>query len=205
MTVLHGDVRFYNNIFVQPKVRQGMIDICDGGGLDGKNPDPEEFRISEKLPVVNVTGKYEWDEMNLVAGTVRYSGYMKEDEWKSCFEGYGGEGSSLSRERFYIPLPVWTGGNVFFNGAKPCDIEEDYTVDTEHEISIELKNEDGKYTVETNVAQYLPEAKLICSDTLGEAFEPEERFENPDGNDIIFDTDYNGAKREGRVVAGPFV
>ncbi|MCR5603383.1 MAG: right-handed parallel beta-helix repeat-containing protein [Lachnospiraceae bacterium] len=204
MTVLHGDVRFYNNIFVQPKVRQGMIDICDGGGLDGKNPDPEEFRISEKLPVVNVTGKYEWDEMNLVAGTVRYSGYMKEDEWKSCFEGYGGEGSSLSRERFYIPLPVWTGGNVFFNGAKPCDIEEDYTVDTEHEISIELKNEDGKYTVETNVAQYLPGAKLICSDTLGEAFEPEERFENPDGSDIVFDADFYGVKRSETPVAGPF-
>ena len=220
MTVLHGDMRFYNNIFIQPKVRQGMIDICDGGGLDGRDPDRRDIDGAaddtvnaagyaepdkgQKAPIVNVVGRNEWDELNLVAGTVRYNGYMKEDEWKACFEGYGGEGSKLSRERYYIPLPVWTGGNVFFNGAKPCDIEEDYTVDDEHEITVELKVENGKYTVETNALQYLPKGKLICSDTLGEAFEPEERFENPDGSDIIFDTDIYGRKRGDAPVAGPF-
>ena len=35
------------------------------------------------------------------------------------------------------------------------------------------------------------------------AFEPEERFENPDGSDIIFDRDFNGMLREGKIVAGP--
>ena len=29
MTVLHGDVRFYNNVFVQSEVRQGLKDICE--------------------------------------------------------------------------------------------------------------------------------------------------------------------------------
>ena len=38
----------------------------------------------------------------------------------------------------------------------------------------------------------------------GEAFEPEERFEAPDGSDIIFDTDYFGKKRKEKTVAGPF-
>ena len=64
MTVLHGDVRFYNNVFVQPEVRQGLKDICE--------------------PLRND----EWDDYNLEAGTVPYSGYMKEDEWKCHFEGY---------------------------------------------------------------------------------------------------------------------
>lgn len=29
MSVLHGDVRFYNSVFVQQTVRQGMLDICE--------------------------------------------------------------------------------------------------------------------------------------------------------------------------------
>lgn len=180
MSILHGDMRFYNNVFVQPKVRQGLIDICE--------PDRDN----------------EWDDGNLVAGTVTYSGYMKEDEWKAQFDGYCGEGADQTRDRYYMPLPVWTGGNVFFNGAKPCDIEEDYTVDTEHEITVELKVEDGKYKVVTNMAEYLPKGNIITSDTLGMAFEPEERFETPDGEDIIFDTNFYGEKRGEKPVPGPF-
>ena len=51
---------------------------------------------------------------------------------------------------------------------------------------------------------YLPEAKLICTDTLGIAFEPEQRYEGPNGEDIVFDTDFYGNRRSGKVVAGPF-
>ena len=196
MTVLHGDVRFYNNVFIQPKVRQGMIDIC-GGTLKGSMDDSGKA-------VVNVMGDGEWDDMNLTAGTVPYSGYMKEEEWKKMFEGYCGEGAPVPRDRYYMPLPVWTGGNVFFNGAKPCDIEEDYTVDNEHEIKVVLIEENGEYKLDSDYDEFLPEAALITSETLGMAFEPEERFENPDGSDIVFDTDFNGAKRQGRIMAGPF-
>ncbi|MCR5391470.1 MAG: right-handed parallel beta-helix repeat-containing protein [Lachnospiraceae bacterium] len=179
MSVLHGDVRFYNNIFAQLPVRQGMIDICEED-KDG-----------------------EWDDGNLVCGTVTYSGYMTEATWKSYFDGYCGEGAESGRDKYYMPLPVWTGGNVFFNGAKHCDIEEDFTEDTEHKVTFEVKEEDGKFKVVTNVMDYLPEVKLIDSDTLGMAFEPEERFEAPDGSDIIFDTDFYGNKREGKIVPGP--
>ena len=178
MTVLHGDMRFYNNVFVQPKVRQGLKDLCNGE-------------------------KNEWDDLNLVAGTVCYNGYMKEDEWKSMFEGYCGEGAEVSRDRYYMPLPVWTGGNVFFNGAKPCDIEEDYTEDTEHTVSISLRSDNGIIRLETDMMQYLPKGKLITSETLGYAFEAEERFENPDGTDIVFDTDHYGNRRTKSPVAGP--
>ena len=199
MTVLHGDTRFYNNVFIQPKVRQGMIDICHGGGLDGKR----EYVDKDGEPITNVFGDGEWDDLNLVSGTVTFTGYMKEEEWKKLFDGYCGEGSIVSRDRYYMPLPVWTGGNVFFNGAKPCDTEEDFTVDDEHEIKVALVEENGEYKLDSNYDEFLPEASLICSDTLGMAFEPEERFENPDGTDIIFDRDFNGILREGKIVAGP--
>lgn len=180
MSVLHGDVKFYNNIFVQQKVRQGMIDICkeDENG--------------------------EWDDGNLTVGTLSYNGYMTEEEWKTHFEGYCGEGSTDTRDKYYMPLPVWTGGNVFFNGAKPCDIEKDYVVDSEHEVELKLVVKDGVYTVESELYKYLPKCNIISSDTLGIAFEPEERYEAPDGSDIILDTDINGKDRTNNPVAGPF-
>ena len=180
MSILHGDVRFYNNIFVQQKVRQGMIDIC-AEDADG-----------------------EWDDGNLTVGTLSYNGYMTEKEWKSHFEGYCGEGSTDTRDKYYMPLPVWTGGNVYFNGAKPCDIEEDYTIDNEHEVELKLVEKGGIYTVESDLYKYLPKCKIISSDTLGVAFEPEERFEAPDGSDIVLDTDFYGNSRAVAPVAGPF-
>jgi hypothetical protein len=36
------------------------------------------------------------------------------------------------------------------------------------------------------------------------AFEPEQRFEQPDGSDIVFDEDILGEKRTIKTVAGPF-
>ena len=180
MTVLHGDVRFYNNVFVQPEVRPGMAAICEEDH-DG-----------------------EWDNGNLISGTECYDGFMALEEWESHFKGYCGEGSPVPRDRYYMPLPVWIGGNAYFNGAKPCVLEKDPLVDTEHVIGIEVKEENGTYQVVSDYAKYLPNVDLISSDTLGMAFEPEQRFETPDGEDIVFDTDYYGNQRGSSFIAGPF-
>ena len=181
MTILHGDMRFYNNIFVQKKLRDKMLELGKGFEND------------------------EWDDGNMIVGTIPYSGYMTRKQWEKEFEGYCGMGSEPS-DRYYIPLPVWTGGNVFFNGAKPCDIEADYHIDNEHEISIELVKDKDEYVVKTNLFEYLPyDCSMISTDTLGMAFEPEQRYEAPDGSNILFDTDMNGNKREGKVCAGPVI
>lgn len=179
MTILHGDMRFYNNIFVQMPPRKEMKELC------------KKFTDDE------------WDDGNLTVGTIPYSGYMNEDEWKKEFDGYCGMGSRPS-DRYYIPLPVWAKGNVYFNGAKPCDIEEDAYVDSEHEVSIRLETNGADWKMETDLFEYLPNnAKLISTDTLGMAFEPEQRFESPDGSEIVFDTDIYGNKRRESTCAGP--
>ena len=182
MSILHGDVRFYNNVFVQQPVREKLTEIC--------------------APLPGDT--MEWDDNNLVCGTVPYTGYMTQEQWEHCFDGYCGEGCPVNRDRYYMPLPVWTGGNVYFNGAKPADIERDATVDTQHHITLELKQEDGVYRLETNMMEYLPTCATITSDTLGLAFEPEERFETPEGETIVFDTDFYGNTRSASPVPGPF-
>ena len=45
---------------------------------------------------------------------------------------------------------------------------------------------------------------IINTETLGKAFEPEQRFESPDGSTITFDTDYFGNSRSSKPIPGPF-
>ena len=45
---------------------------------------------------------------------------------------------------------------------------------------------------------------VITTTILGAAFEPEQRFENRDGSDIIFNEDFFGNHRGTHVLPGPF-
>ena len=45
---------------------------------------------------------------------------------------------------------------------------------------------------------------MISTEVLGMAFESEQKFENPDGSPIVFDSDYFGNHREVTPKAGPF-
>ena len=180
MTILHGDMRFYNNIFVQQPIHPYLA----------------------KMARENTTN--DWDDFNIVAGTKPYDGYMTAEEWEHQFEGYCGMGAGAS-DRYYNPLPVWMGGNVYFNGAQPCDKEQDPCVDTEHTVRVELKEEQGSWVLHTDLGKYVPTgaAQMISTEVLGMAFEPEQKFENPDGTEIIFNEDYFGSRQE-TVIAGPF-
>ena len=44
----------------------------------------------------------------------------------------------------------------------------------------------------------------MTSEILGIAFEPEQRFENPDESDIDMDSDLIGASRSEKPLVGPF-
>ena len=101
-------------------------------------------------------------------------------------------------------LPVWTEGNVYLAGAKAC-LKEINPCTANGEVKLDLvEKKDGIY-LDTNIFELISDAKdrMINSDILGKAFEPQQRFEDKDGNDIIFDTDYFGAKRSD-IIPGPF-
>ncbi|MBR1586060.1 MAG: right-handed parallel beta-helix repeat-containing protein [Clostridia bacterium] len=182
MTILHGDMRFYNNIFVQMPVR------------------PMLMRLHERCE----TEKNDWDTFNILTGTFPYSGYQTQAEWEKEFEGYCGMGSAPS-DRYYIPLPVWTGGNVFLNGAKPCDKEERFAV-AEQPVTLRLEEKEGKLTLVTDLYEHLPpvESAIVSTDTLGMAFEPEQKYEQPDGTPIVMDGDFFGRPRSAVPTPGPF-
>ena len=56
--------------------------------------------------------------MNEEAGTVPFDEYPTEEEYRALFFKDGDAGGKEDRSKYYSKLPVYTGGNVFFNGAK---------------------------------------------------------------------------------------
>lgn len=181
MTFLHGDMRFYNNIFVQMPVH------------------PILKAAMENMPSNG------WDDGNTLCGTFPYDGYPTFEEWSKEFEGYCGMGSAPS-DRYYMHLPVWASGNVYLNGARAWEKEKDAYRITDKKINLELHCEKGKTILKTNLYQNMPKlaTATISTEKLGMAFEPEEKFESPDGKSIIFNQDYFGIHRTVNPMPGPF-
>ncbi|MEE1182477.1 MAG: hypothetical protein UHY90_09525, partial [Treponema sp.] len=73
-------------------------------------------------------------------------------------------------------------------------------------VTYSLEEKDGKWIFTTNAYDFIKESKcgIISTETLGEAFESEEKFENPDGSQIVFDADIKGNKRSVNPLPGPF-
>ena len=182
MTFLHGDMRFYNNIFVQQPVRPVLKAIMEQASRDGNC----------------------WDDGNVLAGTFRYDGYPTFEEWQKEFEGDCGMGTPDS-DRYHLHLPVWTGGNVYLNGARPWEKEQEFTQDSDHRVSLQIEERGDGWYLQTNLGEWLPDDReIIDTDVLGMAFEPEQYFEQPDGSSVCLDRDFFGNRRTLYSMAGPF-
>lgn len=179
MTILHGDCRFYNNIFVQ----KDMPHIHD--------------MLYQALSLPS---------QNSVVGTISYHGFPTEEEYLQLFFSEKDSKLTESRIKYYSKLPVYTGGNIFFNGAKPWEKEQNFIERTDIRVNIEIRETEDGYFLETDMGGFLTqfETPFISTDFLGEAFEPEQKFENPDGSRILFDKDYFGFARGVHPVPGPF-
>lgn len=182
MTVLHGDDRFYNNIFVQKWPAKDMIIMHDSS---------EGF-----------------DTENRIVGTSQFDEYPTYDEWFSNFD-FSKPADMMKLEPVHFShLPVWIEGNVYFNGATTCKKEVNPLVIDESECKayVDVVEKDGKYYLNTNIYDALGDftSRLITTDVLGKAFEPEQYFENPDGTYLTLDRDYFGNHRGAGIIPGPF-
>ncbi|MFR0611410.1 right-handed parallel beta-helix repeat-containing protein [Limosilactobacillus balticus] len=183
MTIQHGDNKFYNNIFVQQKLRPEMQKLADM-----KKDEPDD-----------------WDDYNFTVGTKLFDNYPTFEEWKKQFDGYCGIYAPNS-DHYYNHLPIWSAGNIYFNGAEPCNMEKDAII-SDKKIQLKLEQRDEGLFLKTNLFNAVPAKTdgVISTDTIMMAFEPEEKYENPDGTPITFNTDFFGTHREGiKVTAGPF-
>ena len=92
MTILRGDDRFYNNIFVQ-KYPSAAVDVRG-------DHDEAEYENRE-------VGTHVLDE------------YVTHDEWISWFDLDGDTPDMMALEPYHWrPLPVWVEGNASLGGAQ---------------------------------------------------------------------------------------
>nr|MCR5508719.1 hypothetical protein [Lachnospiraceae bacterium] len=175
MTILHGDDRIYNNIFVLTYK------------LDDKKKTPADAEYS-------------------LAGTAPFDIFPTYEEWYKPFEDKEHPDMGALAKAHFGHLPVWLAGNAYFNGASVCKHEKDKLVVKKEKVKVKLTEKKGKITLDTDIYEHLGDFTngIITSDILGCAFEPEQRFENPDGTAITFDSDYNGAHRGLSTIPGPF-
>lgn len=179
MTILHGDNRIYNNIFVQ------------------------------NWPVTQTEVKQDMGFMmadNQTVGTGVFDEYPTYEEWIAHFDLDKPADMRKLTEYHFAHLPVWIDGNAYFNGAVSWKKEEHALIDGEHPVRVQLEKRDGGYFLNTNLYEFMGDFRdgVITSDGLGYAFEPEQRFEDPDGTAISFDRDYAGNHRGPAPLPGPF-
>ena len=142
----------------------------------------------------------------MAVGTAPFDIFPTYEEWIKPFEE--GENPDMGKlaEPHFGHLPVWLEGNAYFNGANICKHEKTYLEDKSSKVNVEISDSMGTPKLKTNIYKFLKdfENSVITSDTLGVAFEPEQRFENPDGTSITFDQDYFGDHRGIKTIPGPF-
>ncbi len=173
----HGDNRFYNNLFIQQPIRDDLAAYTRMEGTD-------------------------FAYIQLTAGTHPFNDYPTEEEYLARHEKCR-EDPEADQDRYYDHLPVWTGGNVFLSGARPCSKEQDYFLDAAARVELTL-SEDG--SLFTDLYRLLPEMDTQVVDTalLGYAYEPEQPYEGPNGEFLTLDRDFFGALHEAHPLPGPF-
>ena len=104
-------------------------------------------------------------------------------------------------------FPLQTGGNVYYNGARPCVGESDPLLVPNLDPAITVvEKESGVYFI-MNPGEDLRthSTSIVTTDRLGRARISEVGFENPDGSPLKIDADYFGKPRNPmNPVAGPF-
>jgi hypothetical protein len=102
--------------------------------------------------------------------------------------------------------PLFTGGNIFCNGAQPYAKEVGHAISTANPKP-SLAVHDGK-----TVLKFAPPPEMtnaataqVETDMLGKALVPGLPYENADGSELEIDRDFHGKKRnEKRPSPGPF-
>ena len=183
MSILHGDDRFYNNIFIQKWPSELPV-------TEEASEDPEHKPQNRKV------GTFCWDE------------YPVYDDWIAQFDL---DEKFPSMMKHFKPqmdhLPVWIDGNAYFEGASAWKNEKNRFVDESGNVRVDVvEKEDGSWYIDTNIYEVMKDFKvdMISTSTLGKVFEPQQCYENTDGTPITFDSDYFGNHRGISVIPGPF-
>ena len=174
MTILHGDDRIYNNIFVQKyKVTDKKKTAADS-----------DYEVVGTAPFDIFPTKEEWDA-------------------QFDFSRHPDMGALASAHFGHLPVWVegnaYFAGATVYKKEKHNLVDKK----TKPEIELVHKKDGWYLKTDLGKTLGDFEDGLITTETLGQTFEPEQYFENTDGTPITFDSDYLGNHRDSSVIPGP--
>ncbi|NOS68406.1 MAG: DUF1565 domain-containing protein [Verrucomicrobia bacterium] len=210
----HGPFVVDNNLFLSPT---SVLDMSEGGtyahnlfaGKMTNRPEPDRetpFHPPHSTTVaglVSIKGGDDRFYNNIFVGngapsTSAPTAAAKELRWISSFGLWGYD----TRE-----LPLQTGGNVYFHGARPYANEKNPLVLSDHDPDIRFVEESGRMVLHLALEKSLREARttLVNSALLGKAKIPGLAYLNPDDSPLKVDRDYFGKHRnQSQPAPGPF-
>lgn len=224
--VTHGPYTVDNNIFASEysfdNVAQGgayLHNLCCGTMrrepvLDRSTP----YHFPHSTFVSGSTVVYSGDDRlygNIfVGGADTYTEQSKDGTW-----GYNGSPMTFDEyvelvlaqgvgdlESFIkVKQPVYIGNNAYVNGAASYDREKN-KVESSLDPQVNIYTKDNETWMEIEVDKKVENYKfpVMCTEDLGMVRIVDAPFDSPDGEMLVFDTDYLGEKREKDAAPGPF-
>ena len=175
MTILHGDDRIYNNVFLQ------------------------KYKITDKKKTAadsdyEVVGTAPFDIFPTYEQWIDQFDFEKNPDMGGLAEAHFG----------HLPVWVggnaYFGGATVCKHEKDNLVDKKSKITVTYEEkkgSWYVKTNYFDHLEDFN-------CNILATESLGKAFEPEQCFENPDGSPITFDKDYFGAHRDPAAIPGPF-
>lgn len=136
-------------------------------------------------------------------GTEKYNGAPTSfEEYVKLIEAKAPEDDSIFANTMQ---PAYISGNMYLNGARGFDKEKS-SIALEDKPQITRSVLNGKVHFELSLPVKAKEftVNMINTDELGQTRCAEERYETPDGNSYLIDTDIYGNKRNESTCPGPF-
>ncbi|MDR1757888.1 MAG: right-handed parallel beta-helix repeat-containing protein [Bacteroidales bacterium] len=101
--------------------------------------------------------------------------------------------------------PSFAEGNAYYDAALPMENEQNTIVQPDFKPSFAIEDNGNEVFISFNLQGFENfKTKIIDTQTLGVAKMPKTKYEQPTGETLILDTDYQGNKRDTNPVPGPF-
>lgn len=183
MTILGGDNRYHNNLFIPP--------VDGAGGEAGRETVADE---NAHLVPAGERGANEDDPFGLC---VYDESPVFEDDWCT-----GGNVNAYAR----MKLPVMITGNAYYNEARPYARETAPFAPGGGRARVELVQDGGRLALVVDLEEGGTPARgaLVTTETLGACFQVEAPYEDADGSPLCLNRDYLGQPRAAAPIPGPF-
>ena len=137
------------------------------------------------------------------SGTADYNGHPASLE--ECIDRVKSIGNGDLEEFQTVKEPVFINHNAYFKGAKAYDREEDNVVsDFDPQVRIVTEGTETFLEMEVDKTLLDLQAKVLETKDLDMVRIVEVPYDDPQGNTIVFDTDYNDRARTSKAFVGPF-